>query len=409
MPLPACPVDPRAPGAAPGPGGLPPGGRCEVAVVGGGLVGAAAALALARDGWDPCWVAPPEPERPDEVWDARLYALSPASRRWLEDIGAWEGVDPARTCDVLAMRVSGDDGHSQIVFDASDAREPRLATIVEARSLARGLDRALSRESCVRVDARVTALVREADRARLHLSGGGELGARLVVAADGADSPLRAMAGLTADSRPYGHTAVVANLRAGVEHRGVARQWFLGEAVLALLPLPGGVRSLVWSTREAHARWLLDLAPAELADEVSRVTGGEAGPLELLAPARGFALRLLSASRSVAERVALVGDAAHVVHPLAGQGLNLGLGDCRDLAAVLAARGPEDDPGARALLERYARRRAEPVAAIRLATDGLFRLFASRLPGAAALRNRGLSRIDASPLIKRWLAAQAVA
>jgi len=199
VPLPACPVDPRAPGVPPGPGGLPPGGRCEVAVVGGGLVGAAAALALARDGWDPCWVAPPEPERPDEVWDARLYALSPASRRWLEAIGAWEGVDPARTCDVLAMRVSGDDGQSQIVFDATDAREPRLATIVEARGLARGLDRALSRESCVRVDARVTTLVREVDRARLQLSDGGELAARLVVAAD--RRPLRVEKMLTGFGR----------------------------------------------------------------------------------------------------------------------------------------------------------------------------------------------------------------
>lgn len=382
---------------------------CEIAVVGGGRVGEAATLALAREGWDVAWVAPAEAPGPAEGWDARLYAVSPGSRDWLQDLGAWAGVDTARTCDVLAMRVSGDDGQAQIVFDATEARMPRLATLVESRELARGLAQALAGASLARVHDRVVALEPGASRARLRLAGGGLLEAALVVAADGADSPLRAMAGLRVRGHPYGHTGVVANLRAQVDHRGVARQWFLGDAVLALLPLPGGLRSMVWSTGDDHANWLLGLAPGELAREIERVTAGEAGEVELLAPARGFALRLQQAERCVADRVALVGDAAHVVHPLAGQGLNLGLGDCRDLAAVLAERGPETDPGARALLERYARRRAEPVATMRLATDGLFRLFSSRWPGASLLRNRGLALVDGAPLLKRWLATRAVA
>jgi len=379
-------------------------------VIGAGLVGAAATLALARGGWDVVRVAPMPAPASVEGWDARLYALSPGSRDWLQALGAWEGIDVARCCDVLAMRVSGDDGRSQVTFDATDARMPSLATIVESSGLARALEGALEREAASgTLDARVVGLDEAPGRARLSLSDGTGLEARLVVAADGADSPLRAMAGLAVNGHPYGHTGVVANLRASVDHRGVARQWFLGDAVLALLPLPGAMRSMVWSTRDEHARWLLDLSPEALAAEIGRVTAREAGDLEVIAPARGFPLRLQRAERLVGGRVALVGDAAHVVHPLAGQGLNLGLGDCRDLAAVLAERGPENDPGARALLERYARRRAEPVAAIRLATDGLFRLFGSRLPGARLLRNRGLALVDGAPLVKRWLAAQAVA
>ena len=401
----------EAPRPAPShPESLAPGPlACEIAVVGAGLVGAAAALALARAGWDVAWVAARDSDAAVEDWDSRVYALSPGSRDWLRGLGAWDGVDASRTCDVLAMRVSGDDGRSQIVFDATEARLPRLATIVESRELARGLERALGRHAVNRVEGRVKSLGCGQASQRLRLADGREVEAALVVAADGAGSPLRAMAGLHASARPYGHSGVVAPLRAGVDHRGVARQWFMGGAVLALLPLPGGLRSMVWSTREDHAQWLLGLAPGDLAREIVRVTAGEAGAIELLAPARSFPLSLQQADRMVAGRFALVGDAAHVVHPLAGQGLNLGLGDCRDLAAVLCERGPEKDPGARALLERYSRRRAEPVATMRIATDGLFRLFGSRLPGVGLLRNRGLDLLDGVPLIKRWLAAQAAA
>jgi ubiquinone biosynthesis UbiH/UbiF/VisC/COQ6 family hydroxylase len=403
-------VPPEAPRPAPFPNVEPfaPDERaCEIAVVGAGLVGAAAALALAREGWDVAWVAAGGGDPAVGEWDSRVYALSPASRDWLQGLGAWDGVDASRTCDVLAMHVGGDDGRSRIVFDATEARLPRLATIVESRELARGLEHALGRHAVTRIDGRVKSLRCEPAAQRLRLADGGELQASLVVASDGAGSPLRAMAGLQARARPYGHSGVVAPLRAGVDHRGVARQWFLGGAVLALLPLPGGLRSMVWSTRDEHARWLLDLPSADFAREIARVTGGEVGSIELLAPARSFPLSLQQAVRIVADRFALVGDAAHVVHPLAGQGLNLGLGDCRDLVAVLSGRGPEKDPGARALLARYARRRAEPVATMRLATDGLFRLFGSRLPGAGLLRNRGLDLLDGVPLIKRWLAAQA--
>ena len=398
--------------------------RPDAVVVGAGLIGAAAVLGLVVAGLRVTWVAPPGADAAPAgaagaaglhgaapAWDSRVYAVSPGSIDWLSSVGAWQGVDAARTCDVHAMQVSGDDGRSGIGFDSRDARRPQLAVICESSNLARGLERAVA--------ARADAVTRMSDpvvdlrvgerTASLGLAGGTTLRTPLVVAADGAGSTVRERAGITVDRRDYGHTAVVANFRCSVPHHGVARQWFFGDAVLALLPLPGDLRSMVWSCAEAHAAWLLELPAEALADEVARVAGGEAGQLQALAPACGFPLRLQRVSQLVVPRVALVGDAAHAVHPLAGQGMNLGFGDCRELSAVLSARGPQPDVGDLGLLQRYQRARAEPIATMRLATDGLFRLFASTLPGAARLRNLGMGWVDRTPLLKRELIAAAIA
>jgi ubiquinone biosynthesis UbiH/UbiF/VisC/COQ6 family hydroxylase len=243
----------------------------------------------------------------------------------------------------------------------------------------------------------------------VSLASGGSLRAPLVVAADGAGSSIREWAGIAVRVRPYDHTAVVANFHCQTPHHGVARQWFFGDAVLALLPLPEGYRSLVWSCADAHARFLLELPGGMFAREVERMTGGEPGEMRLVTPAQGFPLRLQQVDTLVVPRVALVGDAAHTVHPLAGQGMNLGFGDCRELARVLAGRGPQPDLGDLGLLRRYQRARAEPIAAMRLATDGLFRLFASDRPGVGRLRNAGLGWVDRSPMLKRQLISAAIA
>lgn len=387
--------------------------RPDAVVVGAGLIGAAAVLGLVEAGLRVSWVAPAGTEASPAApgWDSRIYAVSPGSIEWLSAVGAWQGVDGTRTCDVTAMQVSGDDGHSGIGFDTRDARRPRLAAICESSNLARALERAVA--------ARAHAVTRMSDpivdlrigerTASVTLSGGATLRTPLVVAADGAGSTVRERAGIAVERHDYGHTAVVANFRCSVPHHGVARQWFFGDAVLALLPLPGGLRSMVWSCADTHAAWLLGLPLEALSDEVARVAGGEAGSMQALAPAAGFPLRLQRVSQLVGPRVALLGDAAHTVHPLAGQGMNLGFGDCRALSAVLSARGPQSDPGDLGLLRRYQRARAEPIAAMRFATDGLFRLFSSTLPGAARLRNLGMGWVDRTPLLKRELMAAAMA
>jgi ubiquinone biosynthesis UbiH/UbiF/VisC/COQ6 family hydroxylase len=233
----------------------------------------------------------------------------------------------------------------------------------------------------------------------------------LVIGADGAHSFVRDTAGMATHETPYGQSGVVANFACGFAHRSVATQWFRDDGVLAWLPLPGDRISMVWSTPQACADELLSLNAEALCERVAAAGGAAAGALRLITPPAAFPLCSLRAESLIAGRVALVGDAAHVLHPLAGQGVNLGFGDAETLAAVLvgaAAGGTRAvDPGSRSLLRRYERARAEDILAMRWMTDGLARLFGSRAPGARPLRNLGLSLVDRLPLLKGMLVTHA--
>jgi len=240
------------------------------------------------------------------------------------------------------------------------------------------------------------------------------LQAELFIAADGAQSPLRMAAGLPIDVKPYGVTAIVAHLNCSRPHQGTAYQWFNEQGVLALLPMPatqaGPQVSLVWSLKEALARELLSLPASEQATQLSAslaaLTAGRLGPLTLRGPLHAFPLSL-NQSPMIGERIALAGDAAHRVHPLAGQGLNLGLGDVEALVNMVAQREAFRSAGDPMVLRRYRRARAEPVLAMRVATDGLHRLFETQSAPVAWLRNIGMSAVQKLPMLKRYLIAQA--
>ena len=231
-----------------------------------------------------------------------------------------------------------------------------------------------------------------------------------MIAADGAQSSLRAAAGLAADVRPYGVTGLVAHFTCALPHQGVALQWFRADGVLALLPMPdtrdGPQVSMVWSIKEPLANELLAMAPealaAELALRLAGATEGRLGALTLRSPLHGFALTL-SQTPMIGPRIALVGDAAHRLHPLAGQGLNLGLGDVQALAEIIGTREPFRSAGDPLVLRRYRRARAEPVLAMRLVTDGLQRLFDVQATPVAWLRNIGLDLVERLPFLKRQL------
>jgi ubiquinone biosynthesis UbiH/UbiF/VisC/COQ6 family hydroxylase len=219
---------------------------------------------------------------------------------------------------------------------------------------------------------------------------------------------VRAAAGFNVIETPYRQTAVVANFACAEPHRGVAHQFFTDEGVVALLPLPGGHVSLVWSAPEAVATELLALADGQLASRVGARTQGRLGALTQLGQAHGFDLCDLRVDRVVADRLALLGDAAHVVHPLAGQGLNLGLQDVAQLLKVLAEREPWRDPGDLVLLRRHERARAEPVGLMRLTVNSLARLFETRNPAVRWVRNRGLDWVQATPPLKNLLIRRAL-
>ena len=385
----------------------------DVIVVGGGLIGASFARAARgrrialvesapRD-------APVVVTTPD-AFDARVYALSPGSVAFLEELKVWQAIAPERKTPVRSMCVRGDD-HSRLEFDAYDAGVPALAWIVEDRELQSALWRVLGAQDEFQhyPGAACAGLAVDSDAAHLALTDGRRVSARLVVGADGARSFVRTAAGIEASERSYGQSAVVANFACGRPHGNVAYQWFLGGPVLALLPLPGARTSMVWSTSEVHAAQLMAATPEQLAHFVEDASGGELGALEVITAPRAFALRSVAASRAVAPRVALIGDAAHVIHPLAGQGANLGFQDARELARVLAAGMPLRDPGDLRLLRRYERARREPVLAMRAAVDGLFGLFGAASAPLRTLRNLGLNLTGRMPVLRNVLARRALA
>jgi 2-octaprenylphenol hydroxylase len=242
----------------------------------------------------------------------------------------------------------------------------------------------------------------------LGLANGQVIEADLIVGADGAHSWVRGQMGATLKRRDYQQTGVVANFKAAKPHGETAYQWFKDGEIIALLPLPDGHVSLVWSVQTAHAEKLLALNSAQLAAAVEKAVKGQLGALECVSPAQGFPLALQTVDRLIAPRVALVGDAAHLIHPLAGQGMNLGLRDVATLADIVAKKEPFRDLGDAVLLRRYERARREDIGALMTATDGLQRLFS--LPGtvARAVRNTGMALVGAQPLIKRWLVCAAL-
>ncbi|WP_144630110.1 UbiH/UbiF family hydroxylase [Bordetella genomosp. 13] len=379
----------------------------QIVVCGAGIVGLASALALARRGQRVAVLAPRSevPPAQGDAYHPRVYAISPASRRFLGELGVWDSLPAGRVAPVQAMDIHGDgDGH--VTLHAWQAAQECLAWIVESGEIERVLIQAVRVFGIPWLDDRCVGW-REGS---IETEGGAHLQAELFVGADGANSPLRQAAGLRHQARPYGDTGLVAHLDADLPHQGTAFQWFRDDGVLALLPLPdtadGPQVSMVWSIRGERAEALQALPREAQAAELERLLAeashGRLGRLRMRGALHGFPLTLEQAQMT-GPGIALAGDAAHRVHPLAGQGLNLGLGDVEALARAVGGREAFRPAGDPRVLQRYQRARAEPVLAMRMATDGLHRLFGARNAPLAWLRNAGMQAVDALPFIKRQL------
>ncbi|MGA7749301.1 MAG: UbiH/UbiF family hydroxylase, partial [Gallionella sp.] len=332
--------------------------KFDVVIIGGGLVGASLAAALRHSGLSLALVesqsAPRQPvDRSPaaetaladghvlpEKWDSRIYAISPGSRSFLEQSGAWGLLDSSRIAPVEAMRVFGDTG-AELEFSAYQMGAAELAYILENSALQHALWQVLEQQENLTLfhPAHCAALKIAADVATLTLEDGRTLDAKLIVGADGRDSWVRNQAGISAAPVDYRQYGAVANFACELPHRGIAHQWFQADGILALLPLPGNRVSMVWSVSPEQSAELLALTHEELSKKVSAAAKHMLGEMRVITPPAAFPLRLLVLPRIIAPRLALIGDAAHNMHPLAGQGVNTGFRDARQLAQILLERG----------------------------------------------------------------------
>ena len=394
----------------------------DVTVVGAGLVGLAAALACHQAGYSVALLDSGPGLTQSQLnadanslcndhsqWDARIYAISPNNAKWLAELGAWPLLDKARLGQINAMQIFADG--VPMSLDAEDESADCLAYVLESRALAQALHERVSmtgmpvlfNHGCVAFDSATTTL---------HLADKRTIQSSLVIAADGSQSWLRQQLGITVQKKSYAQLGIVANFSVELDHAHVARQWFTshrqdGGTILAWLPLSSNTVSIVWSVPLAYADELLALSPGAFTQAVMQAGGQALGDMRLLSPPVAFPLSRQTCERTVQDGVVLVGDAAHQIHPMAGQGVNLGFRDVIDLLASWQTKNSYQSLADSRLLKAYTRRRKADVLSMQLLTDGLFQLFARANPVLNSIRNAAWQLANQG-LIKKTLLALAL-
>ncbi len=384
----------------------------DVVIQGAGMAGLAFAAVLAPSKLRIAVVdAQPVPRWREEQMAIRVSAITAASERILRAVGAWDQILASRASPFRVIEAYDAEGGGKVRFDSAEIGEPYLGHIVENILVQQALYERLQRHDNVSffIPAAIETLTLDDDGAEAVLEDGRRLQAALVVAADGARSPLRAMVGIGVDEREYGQLAVVGAIRTSRPHGEVARQRFLNGGPLALLPLLDGRCSIVWSLPREEAQRMLALGDDAFCQALTEASAHLLGTVLEIEERAAFPLRRQHAKQYCKSRFALIGDAAHVIHPLAGQGANLGFLDAAVLAervADAAERGR--DIGGLGTLRRYERARKGDNLAMQYAMDGFDRLFRAQLPALAGLRSLGFDSVDRLPPLKAFFMRQAM-
>lgn len=395
----------------------------DIAIIGAGIAGSALASALSGNGLSIALVESRPLTRPQlpsaldvQQFDARVSALTPRSREMLQGLGAWQAIAGYRLCPYGHMTVWDAEGTGEIEFDCSEVNAPALGYIVENRAIVAALLDSIAGAADVTAfsPARLEACTRlDTSRMEVVLEGAGPLQAGLVVAADGAESRVREMMGFQTREWDYHHRAVVTTVRVEKPHRETAWQRFLPTGPLAFLPLPGSAGehfcSIVWSLKEELVDPILALGDDAFCRELTKAFEGRLGEVLAASPRFAFPLRQRHAVDYVQSGVALVADAAHTIHPLAGQGINLGLQDVAVLAEeILAGQARGSAPGQLELLRRYQRRRKGENLLMMTAMEGFKRLFEQQSLPLRWLRNAGMRGVGRLGPLKQQVIRRAM-
>jgi 2-octaprenylphenol hydroxylase len=385
----------------------------DVLIVGGGMVGATLACALGKKNFNVVIVDSQQPAMswPDEGYDMRVSAITRATQKILETLDVWPEVLAERVSAYRDMHVWDAGGEGVIHFDSAELGEASLGHIVENRVTLKALHQKIATLDSVTFIPGVmaTSLDISESHASLTLNNGEELTAKLIVAADGSRSWVRQQRGISVRGWDYDQAALVTYVKTAQSHQETAWQRFLSTGPLAFLPLTGGYSSIVWSTSPEQAEQLKNMPEEHFAIELQAAFEDRLGSIDEVGPRAVFPLRFFETSAYVENRLALIGDAAHTIHPLAGQGVNLGMSDAASLAEVLIeARHKRKDIGSLKVLRHYERWRRADNRSMLVTMDAFKRLFSNDSSLLGWLRNTGMSVLDKTPLVKNTIVKQAM-
>lgn len=383
---------------------------CDIVVVGAGLVGLATVIALAAQGKRVVLVdAKHHKSRQTKAWDTRIYALTPATEKWLKHLGVWSLVDSARVNHVEVMALWSLASEAPLNLAAEDANLTKLACIIENNNLLQALWKKVETlDVQVVIGSPCSSVDYADDSAVLSLDNGVSIKATLLIAADGANSFVRQQLAIATKAKDFNQTAIVANFIAEKSHGDVARQWFSPHSTLALLPLPNKHVSMVWSVPTELSEGLLALSELQLSARVQEASHDVLGALKPVCEARSFELRQVTAASLIGARVVLVGDAAHQVHPMAGQGANLGFRDVIALQELIAGSHQLQDIGEKIFLRQYERVRKTDIISMNTLTSGLDSWFGVESTMFKELTGWSMRQLDKHQMLKKVLIKQAV-